>query len=166
MKNPVKKPRAPTVKNLLARLIGKGLTTEKIISLFRKDHHEAIAKENEDLIDIALTKLVSQVGALQSGPATDLQIELFHEYSLQKKLNVIVDTPEGPEKVWKESVEVSVAEAQRYVAEHQRQPMRKLSGHASELERLLSECNASSAPPNSNLMELWTAARSAKKKEQ
>jgi hypothetical protein len=154
--------RAPSVKNALARITDNALTTEQIVAFAKKNNKKEIEADKDDLIDIALIKLVNDAGSLQSGPLADLQIEMFHEYSFQKKLHVVVESPDGPVKVWKSSATVSVAEAQRYISDHQRPAMKELSGRAKELKRFLDECNASAAEPGTELIDLWTAARKKK----
>jgi hypothetical protein len=155
----MKRSRAPVVKNLLAQIIGDGLTTGQIITLLRKNHGNAIDKERDDLIDIGLSKLVNQVGALQSGPVTEIQTELFEEYNFGKKLNVVVNSQTGPVKVWRDSTELSIEEAKRYIADHQKPTIRELPGRAKELQRFLKDYNASSVSPSTKLIDLWRAAR-------
>jgi hypothetical protein len=156
------KPLAPYVKNALAKLTGIGLTTEQIVARLKKDNPKAIEDDKDDLIDIALTKLVNQVGLLQSGSVTEAQLEMFHEYSFQKRLHVVVETPTGPIKIWKSSATVSTEEAARYISDRLRPSVRRLSSRAKELQRFLDECNASSALPGTKLLELWLAAKKKK----
>ena len=84
----VRKRHAPEVQNLLAALKAKmavkGAASESIVSTFIKQHADAIARENFDLVHIALMKLVGHVGAVRSGGATAAQLEMFAEFAVPK----------------------------------------------------------------------------------
>ena len=82
----MKKKRAPEVRNLLAAIKGKmaqkGAEFEEIVIAFEKQHPEVIARENADLVRIALMKLVGPVGSRRAAGSTATQLEMFTEYAL------------------------------------------------------------------------------------
>jgi predicted nucleic acid-binding protein len=162
----MKRVRASKVRNLLGTIVSRlpsdGLTTEKIIADLRRDHPDAIAAETGDLIEIALVRLVSQVSSLRSSSTVNFQVELFEEYAVKRRIVLMVETPTGFEKVWKNIDDVTVAEAERYVALHERVPVR-LSVDAKELSRLLTDVRNYATSPNDKLVNAWAAARDAKK---
>jgi hypothetical protein len=158
--------RAHNVRQSLLSIINSlpsdGLTTDNIIDTLHKHHAEAITSDSDDLIRIALVRLVNQVGDLRSGSTTDLQIELFEEYKVNKRLVIIVETPTGPKKVWKNREDMTIGEVTRYVEAHER-PRLKLSGNARELSRMLDDVKAFSTSDDDKIAEVLAAAHAARK---
>jgi len=140
-----------------------GLTTKKIIAALRRDHAEDILAEADDLIEIALIKLVSQVGTLRSSSMTNFQSELFEEYAVPRRLVLIVKTQHGNKKVWKNLDDLTIAEAEGYVSDHQR-PRTKIASQVKELGRLIADSKSYAKSPNEKLVKAWAAAQAAKKK--
>jgi hypothetical protein len=161
----MKRVRAPKVRNSLGAIINglpsDGLTTEKIIAALRKDHAVAIAADTNDLVEIALVRLVDQVGALRTKSTAHFDPVLFEEYAVQPRLNLTIETPDGSKKVWKNLDDVSVGEARRYVAQHERSPVR-ISPTASELHRLLNDVRDFVRSEHEKLVIAWRAAKDAR----
>jgi hypothetical protein len=157
---------APQVRNSLAaiyqRLPASGLTTDKIISLLRKDHAKELLADTADILHIGLVKLVDQIGARRTRSTANLQLELFQEYAPPLRLNLIVKTAKGKKNVWKNLGDVTIGEAEQYVAEHEKPPVR-LSPQTNELSRLLADIKGHSQSSDDMLIEVYAAAKAAGK---
>ena len=151
--------RAPKVRNSLASIVGKlpsgGMTTERIVAALHKSYQKEIADDTADLIEIALVRLVNQVCGRQSGSTPSFQASLFDEYGVQKRLSLVIQTPHGLQKIWKNLSDVTVAEAKQCVADHERPPVR-VSSKISELRRLLTDVERIEPSPDEKLVKAWS----------
>jgi len=147
---------APKVRHLLAQMISnlpsEGMTTVKIIAAMRTKHPEIIAAETPDLVEVALTRIVSQTGGRNSNATPNVTPDLFGEYGIQPTLFVFAKT--GQEKILKNIGDVTVAEAERYVSKH-RKPSTKLPKKVAELGRLAQDAKQSGAKPEDKIGEWW-----------
>jgi hypothetical protein len=148
---------------IIGTLPSEGLTTEKIIALLRKDHAKDIEAEASDLIDIALIKLVSQIGSIRSGSTRNIQSELFEEYGVRKRLVLRVKTSQGSEKIWKDLDDISIAEAERYISDRLR-PRQRIAEEVNELKRLVAYSKPYAKSDSDKLVKAWAAAWADNKK--
>lgn len=152
----MRKKRAPEVKNLLAALKAKmavkGATSEDIVATFKNQQADAIARENADLVDIALMRLVGQVGAAgqRSGSA---QIEMFAEYGVRR--TVLFHMSDGT-KVHRQLDLMTLAEGREHLASRTK-PRASSSTDVKELARLLDDIEPYKESEASTIGECWIA---------
>jgi hypothetical protein len=152
----VRKRRAPEVQNQLAALKAKmavkGASSESIVSAFIKQHAEVIARENLDLVYIALMKLVGHVGVVRAAGSTAAQLEMFVEFAVPK--TVLFRTPDGS-KIHRQLPTLTVREGREHVLERTK-PRSRVPQSVKELARLLDTVEPYKVSGRSTIGECWT----------
>ena len=152
---------APEVKNLMAalksRMAVKGATSESIVNEFIKHHGDAIARENSELVRIALMKVVQNAGKAIAGPTSSVQIEMFAEYRIDHM--VMVTAPSG-EKQHRKVETLSIVEAHSFVEDHMK-PKSRLPSHVKEMTRLLDTVERYKVTDHSTIGECWKKYKKA-----
>jgi len=154
----IKKIRAPKVRNFLAEITSAlpsdGLPTEAIIASLKAQHADAIEDESNDLIDMALIRIVSQTGSRQSNSMENVYPNLFGEYGAPPKVYVTLNAANGPERRMKNLPDVTIDEAERYVSQH-RKPTKTLPKGVMEIARLAKDLKESGANLHDKIGESW-----------
>ncbi len=152
----MRKRHAPEVQNLLASLKAKmavkGATSESIVSAFIKQHADVVARENLDLVYMALMKLVGHVGAVRAGGSTAAQLEMFVEFAVRK--TALIRLPDGS-KIHRQLQALTVHEAREHVQERTK-PRARVPQSVKELARLLDTVEPYKATVRSTIGECWT----------
>ncbi len=158
------KRQAPIVRNLLAavkaKMALKGAESEEIVIAFEKQHPEAIAKENADLVRIALMKIVGPVGSRRAAGTTAAQLEMFEEYSLP---NTVLFRAADGRKIHRFVQSMTTSEGREHVAEHTKPRSRRLSTEVKELVRLLDDVEPHKKSERSTIGECWIAYQATRK---
>lgn len=153
----MRKRHAPEVQNLLAalkaKMAAKGASSESIVGAFIKHHPDAIARENLDLIRIALMKLVGHVSAVRPGGSTAAQLELFHEFSVPK--TVLFRLSDGSKK-HRQIQTLTLREGRDHIRDRLTRPRSSVPQPISELARLLDSVEPYKLTENSTIGECWT----------
>jgi hypothetical protein len=143
------------VQNLLAALKAKmavkGAPSESIVAAFIKQHAEVIARENLDLVYIALMKLVGHVGVVRAAGSTAAQLEMFVEFSVPK--TVLFRNPDGS-KVHRQLQGLSVVEGREHIRERTK-PKARVPQAIKELVRLLDTVEPHKVSVQSTIGECW-----------
>lgn len=142
---------------LKSRMAVKGATSESIVNEFIKHHGDAIARENSELVRIALMKIVQNAGKAKAGPISSVQIEMFAEYGIDRM--VMVTTPSG-EKQHRKVETLSVAEAHAFVEAHMK-PKSQLPSQVKEMTRLLDTVEPYKTNDRSTIGECWKKYKKA-----
>jgi hypothetical protein len=155
----VRKRRAPEVQNLLAALKAKmavkGAPSESIVATFIKQHAEVIARENLDLVHVALMTLVGHVGVARAAGSTAAQLEMFVEFSVPK--TVLFRMPDGS-KVHRQLQSLTVREGREHVIERTK-PRSRVPQPIKELARLLDTVEPHKVSGRSTIGECWSEFR-------
>lgn len=156
----MRKKRAPEVKNLLAALKAKmavkGSSSEEIVGALKKQHRDVIARENPDLMHIALMKLVGATASARRPAAA--QIEMFAEYALPT--TVLFPMPDGS-KLHRQVDLLTPAEGREYV-ESRTKPRGGAPSEIKELARLLDDVEPYKRSARSTIGECWNEFRASK----
>jgi hypothetical protein len=99
---------------------------------------------------MSLIRIVSQTGQKQTKSIQNVKLNLFVEYGAPPTLYVMVQTSSGPERRMKNLLDVTLAEAERYVAEH-RKPAKTTPKSVGEMARLAKDFKKSGAKPNDRI---------------
>jgi len=144
------------VQNLLAALKAKmaikGASSESIVSAFIKQHAEVIARENLDLVYIALMKIVGNVGAVRATGSTAAQLEMFVEFAVPK--TILFRLPDGS-KVHRQLQMLTLQEGREHVLERTK-PRTRIPPSVKELARLLDTVEPYKATIRSTIGDCWT----------
>jgi hypothetical protein len=155
---------APKIRNYLVEIIGNlpsdGLSTATIISQLKTLHPDAIKDEQADLIEAALTRIVSQIGARHSNATVNIEPDLFGKYGLPPTLYVTVITDSGPEKRMKNVQDITLEESERLVAENST-PRTRTPERIKRMAKLVKDLRASGAKPDQKIGDWW-ASKQAK----
>lgn len=155
----MRKRRAPEVQNLLAALKAKmavkGASSESIVATFIKQHAEVIARENLDLVYIALMKLVSHVGAVRASGSTATQLEMFVEFDVPK--TVLFRMPDGS-KEHRQLPSLTLREGREHVRERTK-PRTRVSSSVKELARLLDTVEPFKSTTRTTIGDCWSEFR-------
>jgi hypothetical protein len=130
----------------------KGASSESIVAAFIKQHADVIARENLDLVYIAVMKLVGHVGVARSPGSTAAQLEMFVEFAVPK--TVLFRMPDGS-KVHRQLQSLTLHEGREHVLERT-QPRARVPQRIKELARLLDTVEPHKASATSTIGECWT----------
>lgn len=114
-------------------------------------HAEVIARENFDLVHIALMKLVGHVGAVRASGTTASQLEMFAEFAVPK--TVLFRLPDGL-KVHRQLQSLTLREGREHVLERTK-PRTRVPPAVKELARLLDAVEPYTATAESTIGECW-----------
>ncbi|HEY1941528.1 MAG TPA: hypothetical protein VGH40_05330 [Roseiarcus sp.] len=153
---------APRVRAKLAEIIGRlpseGMTTAKIIESLKKEYPEDVMADRDDLMEVALFRIVSQIGSRHSNATPNLEPDLFGNYSVQPTIYVTIQNADGPQRVMKSIGDVTLDEAERYIAEHRR-PVAAIAKDVKEFVRMIGDFKASGASPKDKVGDWWALAK-------
>ncbi|MBI3699179.1 MAG: hypothetical protein HY242_01860 [Afipia sp.] len=135
----------------------KGATSESIVNEFIKHHGDAIARENPELIRIALMKIVQNVGKALAGPTSSVQIEMFAEYGIER---MVMITAANGEKQHRKVERLTVMEARAFIEDHMK-PKSRLPSPVKEMTRLLDTIEPYKVTDRSTVGECWKKYRKA-----
>jgi hypothetical protein len=152
----VRKRHAPEVQNLLgalkAKMALKGASSESIVAAFIKQHPDVIARENLDLVNIALMKLVGHVGAARATGSSAAQLEMFSEFAVPK--TVLFRLPDGSRE-HRQLQSLTVREGREHVLDRTK-PRVRVPQRVKELARLLDTVEPFKVSGQSTIGECWT----------
>lgn len=155
----MRRKRAPETQNLLAalkaRMALKGARSEDIVAEFARKHPEIIRRENNDLVHMALMKLVGTVGAGTKGSAA--QLELFTEYNIPK---TILFRDSHGSKVHRQTLSLTIAEAREHILERTK-PRVNVPDEIKELARLLDDVDSYKVSEQSTIGDSWISYQQA-----
>jgi hypothetical protein len=122
---------------VISEMVLKGATTDQIVAAFREKYPEIIRAENDQLIQMALVKLVNDICRRRTGatPAS-VQPDLFGEFHLPGSVTVTVRDKDGTRREKKAVASLTKEEAETCVKEHTRAKRRR-SAQFDELARLV-----------------------------
>jgi hypothetical protein len=147
------------VQNLLAALKAKmavkGAPSESIVAAFIKQHAEVIARENLDLVYIALMKLVGHVGVARPAGSTATQLEMFAEFAVPK--TVLFRMSDGS-KVHRQLQSLTLPEGREHVLDRTK-PRARVPQQIKELARLLDAVEPHKLSGTSTIGECWAELR-------
>jgi len=129
----------------------KGASSESIVAAFIKQHPEVIARENLELVYIALMKLVGNVGVVRAG-STTAQIEMFTEFAVPK--TVLFRMSDGS-KVHRQLETLTLREGREHVLERTK-PRTRIPPSVKELTRLLDTVEPYKSAARSTIGQCWT----------
>ena len=114
--------------------LNKGSSAREIIQVFRRNHEASIAKASNELENIALIKLLNDIGQRQPS-ATAGQPDLFSGFSVPKAL-VIRSIGEDEKSVHTPLGKATISEVEAWIEDHEK-PRISTSTQLIELKRLL-----------------------------
>lgn len=136
----------------------KGAESDEIVQALIKQHPDAIARENADLVHIALMKLVGQVGSTRVAGSTAAQLEMFSEYAVPKTILVHAEDGRRVHRLVQSMTPVAVRD---YIEEHTKPRSRRQTGEVKELIRLVDDIEPYKKTDKSTVGECWTAFQKA-----
>jgi hypothetical protein len=139
---------------MIRTLPSAGLTTSRIVSDLKTKHPDIINSESSELTDIALIRIVSQIGARRSTASENVYPDLFGEYGVQPTVYITVKVDGAYEKILKHVTDLTIAEAAEYATEHGRQ-IKSTSATAKEIGRMADDAKASGAKLNDTIGGWW-----------
>ncbi len=118
-------------------MVLKGATTEQIVEAFLERSPEIIRAENDQLIRMALVKLVNDICGRRNGATpTSVAPDLFGEFHLPGSVTITVQDKDGVRREKKAVASLTKEEAEQCVREHTRARRRRSESYT-ELARLL-----------------------------
>lgn len=140
----------------------KGATSKDIVAAFRKKYPSQIGNVSDQLIDIALTKLISEVSNRRPKGIAAGQIEMFSEYGVPGMIAIRVADEAGVRYVHKTLAKTLISEVKQYLNDHAK-PRAVSTEERRELRRLVKDLEPYKKSDASTLEECWKASQAKKK---
>jgi hypothetical protein len=145
---------------LKAKMAVKGSPSEDIVLAFIKQHQDAIARENSDLVYIALMKLIGHVGSVSTRGTSAAQIEMFTEYAVPR--TVLFLMPDGS-KQHRQVLSLTTDEGRQHIENRTTKPRSRAPTEIKELARLLDDVEPRKKTAKSNKIgDCWVAFQEAR----
>ena len=160
----MRKRRAPQIRNLIAAIKGrfahKGVTSDRIVAILKRDHPKAVTSETADILDIGLTKLASESCSGRSGVESKTQLEMFAEYDTPKMVTLRIPDAKGTiQKVHKAVGAMTIPEVRQYVVDKTTKPPSRRAAKLKEMARLADDMEPFSKSAASTIDECWAASK-------